>query len=110
MIVEFTILGDTKFAVLNGGPYFIHSCAVSFMIPCASQVDLDYYYDRLSAKPEAEQCGWICDQFDISWQLIPANFTAYMKSDDSEKKSKLMKALMQMRKLSWKAIEDAYNS
>ena len=83
MIVEFTLLGDTKFAVLNGGPYFTHSCAVSFMIPCASEADLDYYYDRLSAKLEAEQCGWICDKFGISWQLIPANFTAYMKSDES---------------------------
>ena len=80
------------------------------MIPCASQADLDYYYERLSAKPEAEMCGWVCDRYGVSWQLIPANFVEYMRSGESEKKSKLMKALMEMKKLSWKSIEDAYNS
>jgi predicted 3-demethylubiquinone-9 3-methyltransferase (glyoxalase superfamily) len=80
------------------------------MIPCANQEELAYYYDKLSAKPEAEMCGWVTDQFGVSWQLIPANFSEYMKSGESEKKTKLMKALMEMRKLSFEAIEKAYNS
>ncbi len=93
------------------GPHtFDFSCAVSFMIPCKDQEELDYYYDRLSAVPEAEMCGWVCDQFGVSWQLIPKNFTEYMKSNDAEKKSKLMKALMQMRRLSFGEIERAYEN
>ncbi len=110
LIVEFTLLGSEKFSTLNGWPYFQHSCAVSFMIPCASQTDLDYYYDRLSAVPEAEQCGWVTDRFWVSWQLVPGNFTRYMQSDETEKKSRLMRALMDMHRLSWDAIEQAYYS
>lgn len=110
MIVEFTLFGTDKFATLNGGPYFTHSCAASWMIPCKDQEELDYYYDKLSAVPEAEMCGWVCDKFNISWQLIPENFTTYMKSDDTEKKSKLMHSIMEMKKLSFDAIEKAYNS
>lgn len=110
MIVEFTLLGNNQFATLNGGSYFKHSCAASWMIPCADQEELDYYYDKLSAVPEAEMCGWVADKFDVSWQLIPANFTEYMKSNDSEKKSKLMKALMEMKYLSFREIDKAYNA
>jgi predicted 3-demethylubiquinone-9 3-methyltransferase (glyoxalase superfamily) len=79
------------------------------MIPCADQAELDYYYDKLSAKPEAEMCGWVEDQFGVSWQLIPANFTEYMRSGETEKKSKLMKALMEMRHLSFAGIDAAYH-
>lgn len=110
MIVEFTLFGSDKFATLNGWPYFTHSCAASWMIPCVSQTDLDYYYSKLSAKPEAEMCGWVSDKFGVSWQLIPANFTEYMRSGTPEWKSKLMKWVMEMRRLSFDAIEKAYNS
>ena len=109
MIVEFTLLGNNQFATLNGGPYFQHSCAASWMIPCKNQEELDYYYTKLSSIPQAEMCGWVCDKFGVSWQLIPDNFTEYMRSDDTEKKSQLMKALMEMKKLSWDAIEKAYH-
>lgn len=78
------------------------------MIPCKSEEELEYYYEKLSSKPEAEMCGWVCDKFGVSWQLIPANFTEYMKSDDADKKSRLMKGIMQMKRLSWDAIEKAY--
>jgi predicted 3-demethylubiquinone-9 3-methyltransferase (glyoxalase superfamily) len=109
-MVEFTILGNVQFATLNGGPYFQHSGAVSFMVPCASQDELDYYYSHLSSKEESEQCGWVEDKFGISWQLIPTNFTEYMKSWETEKKAKLMKAILDMKRLSWEWVENAYNS
>ena len=109
MIVEFTLFGTDKFATLNGGPYFKHSCAASWMIPCKSQEDLDYYYENLSAKPEAEMCGWVADRYGVSWHLIPENFTEYMRSGTPEWKSKLMKAVMEMKKLSWNTIEKACN-
>lgn len=110
MIVEFTLFGTDQFATLNGGPYFQHSCAASWMIPCSSQEEMDYYYDRLSAVPEAEMCGWMTDKFWVSWQLNPVNFVEYMKTGTPEWKSKLMKATMEMKRLSWDAIETAYNS
>lgn len=109
MIVEFTLFGDNQFATLNGGPYFQHSCAASWMIPCADQEELDYYYAKLSAKPEAEMCWWVCDQFGVSWQLIPVAFTEYMRSGTAEWKAKLMKATMEMKRLSISEIEEAYN-
>ncbi len=109
MIVEFTLFGEDKFATLNGGPYFQLSCAASWMIPCANQDELDYYYEKLSVNPDAEMCGWVADQFGVSWQLIPVNFTEYMRNGTPEGKSKLMKATMEMKKLSWDAIETAYN-
>ena len=108
MIVEFTLFGEDKFATLNGWPYFKHSCAASWMIPCTSQEDLDYYYAKLSAKPEAEMCGWVEDKFGVSWQLNPANFVEYMRSGTPEGKKRLMKAVMEMKKLSWNTIEKAY--
>lgn len=110
MMVEFLLFGTDKFATLNGGPYFQHSCAASWMIPCKDKTELEYYYEKLSAKPEAEMCGWVADKFGVSWQLIPANFTEYMKNGEEEKKSKLMKAIMSMKRLAWDAIEEAYNS
>lgn len=110
MIVEFTLLGNNQFSTLNGGPYFKHSCAASWMIPCANQEELDYYYDKLSAVPEAEMCGWVTDKFWVSWQLVPDNFTQYMRSDEAGKKSKLMKAIMEARRLNWDDIDTAYNS
>ena len=110
MIVEFTLFGTDKFATLNGWPYFTHSCAASWMIPCANEEELEYYYEKLSAVKEAEMCGWVADKYWVSWQLIPANFTEYMKSGESEKKSKLMKAVMGMRRLTWDGIEKAYNN
>lgn len=110
MIVEFTLFGEDKFATLNGGPYFQHSCAASWMIPCSNQEEMDYYYDTLSAVPEAEMCGWMTDKFWVSWQLNPTNFVEYMKNGTPEWKSKLMKATMEMKRLSWDAIETAYNS
>ena len=105
-------LGDFVMSAMDAvGPHkFDFSCAVSFMISCESQEKLDYFYEKLSAVPEAEMCGWVCDKFWVSWQLIPANFALYMRNGEDEKKSKLMKTVMEVRKLSWKSIEDAYNS
>lgn len=80
------------------------------MIPCKSQEELDYYYEKLSAKPEAEMCGWVTDKFGVSWQLIPENYTNYMKSGEKGKIAKLNHAIMEMKRLSFDAIEKAYNS
>ena len=105
-------IGDFVMSAMDAvGPHtFDFSCAVSFMVPCANEKELEYYYEKLSAVKEAEMCGWVTDKYWVSWQRIPANFTEYMKNGESEKKSKLMKALMEMRRLTWDGIEKAYNA
>lgn len=71
------------------GPHtFDFSCAVSFMVNCKNQGELNHYYSELSAFPESEMCGWVADKYGVSWQLIPNNFTEYMRSNDTDKKNK----------------------
>mgnify|MGYP002146417223 CR=1 FL=1 len=105
-------IGDFSMCAMDAsGPHtFDFSCAVSFMVNCKNQEELDLYYGELSAFPEAEMCWWISDKYGVSWQLIPKNFTEYMGSDDADKKSKLMKGVMEMKRLSWESIKKAYNS
>lgn len=108
MIVGFTIMGQ-EFMGLNGGPIFSQSEAVSFMIPVETQQEIDYYYDKLSAVPESEQCGWVKDTFGVSWQIIPNRFTELMKNGDKEKISRLMKYVLSAKRLNIAEIEKAYN-
>jgi len=98
MSVTFEIAG-TEFMTLNGGPVFKISEAVSFMVPCKDQKEVDYYYEKLSANPEAEVCGWLKDKFGVSWQLIPDDFDRMMRTIDAEKKAKVMKVLLGMKRI-----------
>lgn len=84
LTIEFEILG-TRFIAINAGPEFTHSEAVSFMVPCADQAEIDYYWEKLSAVPEAEQCGWCKDKFGISWQIVPQNMGELMAKPDAFK-------------------------
>lgn len=77
LTIEFEILG-TRFVAINAGPEFSHSEAVSFLVPCKDQAEIDYYWSKLSAVPESEQCGWCKDQFGISWQIVPENIDELM--------------------------------
>jgi predicted 3-demethylubiquinone-9 3-methyltransferase (glyoxalase superfamily) len=72
LVIAFEILGQ-RFAALNGGPQFTFSEAVSFAVDCKDQNEIDYYWEKLSAVPEAEQCGWCKDRFGVSWQVVPEN-------------------------------------
>jgi predicted 3-demethylubiquinone-9 3-methyltransferase (glyoxalase superfamily) len=85
MMVVFSLDGNI-FRGLNGGDMFRLSPAVSWIIPCDTQEEMDHYYSRLSAVPEAEQCGWTQDQFGVSWQIIPNRFIEMMNSDNNEQK------------------------
>lgn len=108
MVVEYTLMGQ-RFMGLNGGSEVHHSLAVSWIIPCETQAEIDYYYEHLSAVPEAEQCGWVRDQFGISWQITPNRFIELMKGDDKEKSANLMKEMLTMKRLNIVDIERAYN-
>lgn len=78
LTVEFEIMG-MRFVAINAGPEFKFNESVSFAVPCKDQGEIDYYWDKLSSVPEAEQCGWCKDKFGLSWQIVPADMSELMK-------------------------------
>ncbi len=78
LTVDFELSGN-RFVGINAGPEFKFTEAVSFSIPCKDQAEIDYYWDKLSSSPEAEQCGWCKDKFGLSWQVIPVNVVDLLK-------------------------------
>jgi len=108
MTVTFELDGN-EFMALNGGPYFKLNEAVSLMIPCENQKEVEYYYNKLSAVPESEMCGWLKDKFGLSWQLIPKEFDKLMGSLDPEKKERVMKALLEMKRIDINELENVAN-
>tara|TARA_B100002049_G_C16048386_1_gene362307 strand:- start:42 stop:503 length:462 start_codon:yes stop_codon:yes gene_type:complete len=77
LTIDFEILG-TKFTAINAGPDFKFNESVSFVVPCKDQEEIDYYWEKLSAYPENEQCGWCKDKFGLSWQIVPENMEELM--------------------------------
>lgn len=106
MTVTFDINGN-EFMALNGGTYFKINEAISFIIECESQKEINYYYEKLSHYPEAEVCGWLKDKFGVSWQLVTKDFEKLMSSMDEDKKKKAMEALLKMKRLNIEEIERA---
>ncbi len=109
LTVEFELDGN-KFMILNGGTFFKVSEAVSFVIPCKDQKEMDYYYDKLSADPSAEICGWLKDKFGVSWQLNPQFLIDTMDSSDEDKKKRVFAALLEMKRLNVAELEAAANA
>ena len=83
--------------------------AVSLIINCEDQKEIDYFWDKLSAVPEAEQCGWVKDKFGVSWQIIPTMMDEMMKSSDREKLQRVTKAFLKMKKFDLDALQKAYD-
>jgi len=107
MTVRFTLEGQ-EFMVLNGGPFFKLSEAVSFMVFCDSQEEIDYFWNKLSFVKESEQCGWLKDKFGLSWQIVPTILETLMTDKDPQKVEKLMAAFLKMKKLDIRALKKAY--
>ena len=78
LTIDFELNGQ-QFVAINAGPEFSFTEAVSFMISCKDQAEVDYYWEKLSAVPESEQCGWCKDKFGLSWQVVPTNFDEVLK-------------------------------
>ncbi len=104
MTVEFTLNGQ-QYLALNGGPQFKFNESVSFMIPCETQEDVDYYWNKLTEGGEESMCGWLKDKFGLSWQVVPTILPKLLQ--DPAKSERVMKALMQMRKF---VIEELKNA
>ena len=106
MWVSFELDGQ-EFMALNGGPQYKFTEAVSFFVNCENQEEVDYYWEKLSAHPESEQCGWLKDKFGLSWQIIPKQLSELMQKDKS---GKVMKAMLQMKKIIVADLQKAYSS
>jgi predicted 3-demethylubiquinone-9 3-methyltransferase (glyoxalase superfamily) len=104
--IMFEINGQ-PFMALNGGSIFPPTEAFSLMVPCKDQAEIDYYFTKLSAVPESEQCGWVKDKFGISWQIVPAEWTEIMSGPNREA---YFSAMMQMKKLDIAKLKAAANS
>lgn len=104
---EFEIFGQ-GFMALNGGSEFKFNEAVSFIINCKDQEEIDYYWEALSAVPESEVCGWCKDKFGVSWQITPTRLDEMLKSDDKEAGKRAMEAMLKMKKLDIEELEKAY--
>ena len=98
-----------EFYVLNGGPQYTFTPAVSFFVSCATQQEIDDLWDKLSAGGKVQQCGWLQDQFGLSWQIVPSNLGSLLQSSDREKSNRAMKAMMQMVKLDMNVLQQAYD-
>ena len=84
LTIEFE-LGSMQFVAINAGPEFKFNESVSFAVACKDQAEVDYYWEKLSAVPESEQCGWCKDKFGLSWQIVPENMAELMKKPDAFK-------------------------
>jgi predicted 3-demethylubiquinone-9 3-methyltransferase (glyoxalase superfamily) len=98
MTAAFT-LGDIEFVALNGGPHFQITPAISFVIPCETQAEIDDLWTRLSPGGNEMACGWLTDKFGVSWQVTPANMNELLQGRDAEGGKRAMAAMMQMVKL-----------
>lgn len=107
LTVEFELDGQ-PFTGLNGGPHFKFSEAVSFIINCENQEEVDYFMDKLSAVKEAEQCGWVKDRFGLSWQVVPTILDELLSDPDKEKAGRVMTAMLQMKRIDIEALKRAY--
>jgi len=110
MTVAFELDG-TRFLALNGGPVFRFSEAISFIINCKDQQELDYYWEKLGegGDPASQQCGWLKDKFGLSWQVVPLALEQMVSDPDRTKANRMMKALMKMRKLDIEKLQKAFN-
>ncbi len=108
MTVSFELAGQ-QFTALNGGPHFRFNEAVSFVVNCLDQKEVDYFWDKLSEGGKESQCGWLKDRYGVSWQIVPIALSSLLKGDDPAASGRVMKALLQMKKLDISALENARN-
>jgi predicted 3-demethylubiquinone-9 3-methyltransferase (glyoxalase superfamily) len=102
-------LEGQRFMAIDGGPVFKPTGAISYLVECKDQDEIDFYWSKLSAVPQAEQCGWCTDKFGFTWQIVP-DMTKWMNDTDKEKSGKAMQAMLKMKKIVIADLDAAYNS
>jgi predicted 3-demethylubiquinone-9 3-methyltransferase (glyoxalase superfamily) len=106
-IVTIDLLGQ-DFTLISAGPFFKFNEAISFMVHCETQDEIDYYWEKLSADPKAEQCGWLKDKYGLSWQIVPTIMAQMMKDKDPKKLARLTQAFLKMKKFDIGKLKQAY--
>ena len=107
MTVSFQLDGQ-EFTALNGGPEFRFTEAVSFVVNCVNQEEVDEFWDKLSAGGEQGPCGWLKDKFGLSWQIVPSALGEMFRDKDPKRAERVMAAMLQMKKIDVQALEQAY--
>jgi len=109
MTMSFELDGQ-EFAALNGGPQFKFTEAISLVVHCETQDEIDYYWEKLSEGGEKVECGWLKDKFGLFWQITPNVLLELIGDPDEEKQQRVMKAMMKMKKLDIEGIKQAANA
>jgi predicted 3-demethylubiquinone-9 3-methyltransferase (glyoxalase superfamily) len=104
------LLDGQEFVLLNGGPQFSFSQAISFVINCESQDEVDRYWENLSDGGEKQPCGWLKDKFGVSWQVVPVILQEMLNDTDPQKSQRVMMAVLQMGKIDIQKLKQAYNN
>jgi predicted 3-demethylubiquinone-9 3-methyltransferase (glyoxalase superfamily) len=107
MTVAFELDGQ-EFTALNGGPLFTFTEAISLVVNCETQEEVDHFWDKLSAGGQEVQCGWLKDRFGVSWQVVPTILVEMLQDKDPEKSRRVMAAMLEMKKIETKALRQAY--
>lgn len=108
MTATFEILGQ-EFMALNGGLQFNFTPAISFVVNCETQEEVDDFWERLSEGGEKVQCGWLRDKYGVSWQIVPTILAELMSDKDKAKTQRVMQALLKMTKLDIQGLKQAYD-
>jgi predicted 3-demethylubiquinone-9 3-methyltransferase (glyoxalase superfamily) len=111
MTIEFSLFGQ-HFVALNGGPQegFDFTGAVSFVVNCDTQEEVDRYWDTLSEGGRPDACGWLTDRFGVTWQVVPRVLNEMLNDEDPAKVDRVMQVMLKMSKLEIKPLEDAYTA
>lgn len=108
LTIKFRIDGE-EFLALNGGPQFTFSPAVSFIVNCGTQEEIDFLWEKLSEGGGIVECGWLYDKYGVSWQIVPTVLSELLSDPDPLATERVMQAMLKMKKLDIKVLEKAYN-
>ena len=106
MTAAFQVEGQ-EFVAINGGPVFKFTEAISFVVNCESQEEVDYYWGKLTDGGEESQCGWLKDKFGLSWQIVPTILSKLLSDPDPQKSKRTMQAMLQMKKIDIAKLKEA---
>jgi predicted 3-demethylubiquinone-9 3-methyltransferase (glyoxalase superfamily) len=109
MTIKFQLEGQ-EFVALNGGPYFKFTEAISFVVNCETQKEVDKFWKKLSRGGGEGQCGWLKDKYGVSWQIVPTALIKMLNDKDDTKSQRVMQAMLQMKKLDIKKLKQAYQA
>lgn len=108
MVTRFLLDGQ-EFTAINGGPIFKFTEAISFVVNCTTQEEVDHFWEKLSEGGNTSRCGWLKDKYGLSWQIVPETLGKLMSDPDPAKSGRVMQAMLQMTKLDIKTLQEAYD-